>query len=149
MLYSILLPLHNILRWVLLATALFAIYRAFSGWLGKKEWTPTDHKAGMWYTMAFDIQLLVGLILYFFASPLVQTALKNFAGAMKNNDLRFFSVEHIALMIFALGLSHGGRTLSRKATSAAAKHRAAAILFTLALLVVLAAIPWARPLIRF
>jgi hypothetical protein len=58
-------------------------------------------------------------------------------------------VEHIALMIFALGLSHGGRTLSRKATSAAAKHRAAAILFTLALLVVLAAIPWARPLIRF
>ena len=64
MLYPILLPLHNILRWVVLIAALFAIYRAFAGWLGKKDWSSTDDKAGMWFTMLMDIQVLVGLILY-------------------------------------------------------------------------------------
>ncbi len=154
MLYSILLPLHSIIRWVLLLTALFAIARAFSGWLGKKEWLQTDYRAGMWFTMAFDLQLVIGLLLYFAASPLVASALQNFAGAMKSADLRFFAIEHETLMVLALGISHAGRTLSRRATNPLAKHRWAALLFSLALLVVLIAIPWPfsavpRPWIRF
>ena len=150
---SILLPLHNFLRWVVLIAALYAIYRAFAGWLGKKEWTRTDDKAGMWFTMVMDIQVLAGLILYFL-SPITQSALQNFGGAMSNPVARFFAVEHIFLMIVAAVVAHMGRAFSRKASGSQAKHKRAAIWFMLALLLILVAIPWpfsaaARPLIRF
>ena len=145
MLYSILLPLHSIWRWVVLIMALVTIGRALIGWLGKKPWTEFDGKLGKYFTLAFDLQILFGLILYFI-SPLMQTAFQNFSGAMSNSDLRFFAVEHIFLMILALGVAHGGRTLARKAKDAFKKHRNAALFYILAILLVLAAIPWARPL---
>ncbi|HSV85073.1 MAG TPA: hypothetical protein VLH85_00765 [Levilinea sp.] len=154
MLYSILLPLHNILRWLILITALCAILRALAGWLGKKEWTTTDDKAGMWFVLLMDIQLLVGLVLYIFLSPMTLSAFQNFAGAMQNTDMRFFAVEHILMMVIGTALAHAGRMLSRKASGSLSKQRRAAIWFGLALLVVLVAIPWpfsatARPWIRF
>ncbi|HMN59250.1 MAG TPA: hypothetical protein PJ988_02730 [Anaerolinea sp.] len=154
MLYSILLPIHNILRWIVLLTALYAIGRALAGWLGKKDWLRADFRAGMWYTMALDLQLLVGLLLYFAASPLVASALRNFGGAMQNPEMRFFAGEHIFLMVLALGIAHGGPTPSRRGAAAPVKHRWAALLFGLSLVVILIAIPWpfaavARPWIRF
>lgn len=140
--YGIFLPLHNILRWVVLALALFAIVRALIGWLGKKEWGALDARAGLWFTIAMDVQFLVGLILYVFLSPLTLTALQNFGGAMQNTTMRFFAVEHVTLMIVALALAHMGRAFSRKAQTAPAKHQRAALWFGLALLAMLVAIPW-------
>ena len=146
MLYSILLPLHSILRWVVIILAVVTIGRALYGWLGKKPWTQLDNRLSSYFTMGFDIQILIGLILYFI-SPLMQTAFQNFGGAMSNSDLRFYAVEHIFLMILALGISHAGRTLSRKAKDAFKKHRNAALFYILAILLVLAAIPWQRGLL--
>jgi fructose-specific phosphotransferase system IIC component len=149
MLYSILLPLHSILRWVVILLAVVTIGRALIGWLGKKPWTQLDNRLSSFFTIGFDIQILIGLILYFI-SPVNQAALRNFSGAMRNADMRFYAVEHIFMMILALGIAHAGRTLSRKAKDAFKKHRNAAIFYILAILLVLAAIPWAtRPLIRF
>ena len=146
MLYSILLPLHSIMRWVVIILALVTIGRALYGWLGKKPWTQLDNRLSSFFTMGFDIQILIGLILYFI-SPLMQTAFQNFGGAMSNSDLRFYAVEHIFLMILALGIAHAGRTLSRKAKDAFKKHRNAALFYILAILIVLAAIPWQRGLL--
>jgi hypothetical protein len=149
-LYSILLPLHSIVRWIVVLTALAATGFAFYGWLAKKEWGKRDNQLGLFYTMAMDIQVLVGLILYFFASPLTTSALRNFSGAMKTADTRFFAIEHIMLMVVALVIAHIGRSASKKAATAVAKHRTAAVLFGLSILVILMAIPWGfRPLIRF
>jgi hypothetical protein len=61
---------------------------------------------------------------------------------MKDAFLRFYAVEHLALMLVALGLVHVGRARSRKAPSDAARHRAASIFFLLGLLAILVAIPW-------
>lgn len=150
--YAFLLPLHNIVRWLVVAAALFAVIRAFAGWLGKKNWTALDDKAGVWFASIMDVQLLLGLILYFI-SPLLQTAFQNFGGAMGNTMMRFFAVEHIFLMIVAVVLAHVGRALSKKAVEPAKKHRLAAIFFGLAILAILVAIPWPfsgvpRPWIR-
>jgi hypothetical protein len=149
MLFSILLPLHSILRWIVILLAVVTIGRALIGWLGKKSWTPLDSRLSSIFTISFDIQVFIGLILYFI-SPNNQVALRNFGAAMGNADLRFFAVEHIFLMILALGIAHAGRTLSRKAKDAFKKHRNAALFYILAILIVLSAIPWAtRPPIRF
>jgi hypothetical protein len=91
--------------------------------------------------------------LYFFLSPITRAALQNFGGAMSNAPVRYFAVEHILLMLIAAALAHVGRSRSRKAEADLAKHRNAAIWFGLAVIVLLAAIPWpflavGRPWIR-
>ena len=153
MLYSILLPIHSIVRWLLVIAVVVAVARAFMGWFGKKAFTALDNKIGLAFTSLLDLQLLIGLTLYVI-SPILQTAFQNFGGAMGNTQMRFFAVEHILMMVIAVVLAHVGRTLSKKATTDLLKHRRAAIWFGLALLVMLLAIPWpfsavSRPWIRF
>jgi hypothetical protein len=148
-LYLITLSLHNILRWAVLLVGIVAAVRAWVGWLGKKEWSELDRKLGSFFGIAFDIQLLLGLLLYFVVSPLMtDTILPNFAAAMRDSNLRFFAIEHLVMMIVALVFAHLGSVLAKRAKDASGKYRQAAIWFTLTLLLVLAAIPWTRPLLR-
>jgi hypothetical protein len=147
--YSIILALHSWARWLVVIAAVAVVARAFYGWLGKKSWTKLDDQLGLLFSTGLDVQLLIGLILYIFLSPLTQAAFQNFGAAMANSDLRFYAVEHILMMVIAVVLGHAGRALSKKATESAAKHRLAAILYGLAVLAVLFAIPWSRPLFRF
>ena len=69
----------------------------------------------MFLTMTVDIQLLLGLPLYLVLSPVTTLAMKNFGAAMKNPQLRFWAVEHLAMMMLAVILVHVGRVLARKA----------------------------------
>ena len=145
--YPIVLSLHNLVRWVVVILAVAATVRAFIGWFGKKEWTALDNQLGVLFSSSVDVQLLLGLLLYFL-SPITGTALKNFGVAMSNPELRFFAVDHVTVMFVAVILAHVGRTLSKKAAEATSKHRLAAIFFGLAILAIASAIPWSRPLIR-
>ncbi|MDX1414914.1 MAG: hypothetical protein R3293_12035 [Candidatus Promineifilaceae bacterium] len=147
--YNLILIIHNLLRWLVLIFGVLAVIRAFYGWFGKKARAEIDDRLGLGFTVSLDIQLLLGLLLYFFFSPITRTAFQDFGAAMADADLRFFAVEHILMMVIAVVLVHIGRALSRRADSDAGKHKKAAIFFTLGLLVVLAAIPWSRALLPF
>lgn len=140
--YTVVLALHNLIRWLILIVGVFALARAYGGWLGRREWANVDRVAGMVFSSALDIQLLLGLWLYLFLSPLTTTAFENFGNAMKSSGLRFFAVEHLAMMVLAIVFGHLGSMLSKRAGEAVKKHRAAAIWFTLAFVAILAAIPW-------
>lgn len=147
--YPFILSLHNIVRWLILIAALAAIVKALIGWFGKREWTKNDNLAGLFYVSMLDLNVLLGLILYIFLSPLTTQAIFNdFGAAMADSTLRFFAVEHLAMMIIALVLAHIGRSISKKAVDTARKHRAAAIWFIISLLVILISIPWDRPFWR-
>jgi hypothetical protein len=148
MLYPFILSLHNIVRWLILIAALVAIARALIGWFGKRDWTKTDNLAGVLYVSGVDLNVLLGLILYLFLSPLRQAIFGNFGAAMADSNLRFFAVEHLAGMIIALVLAHIGRSTSKKAAEAVRRHRAAAIWYGISFLVILATIPWDRPFWR-
>jgi len=63
--YPFILGLHNLFRWVALVLAIVATVGAFLGWFGKRQWSERDRKIGSFFGMAMDIQLLLGLILYF------------------------------------------------------------------------------------
>ena len=141
-LYTLFLTLHNITRWLVIIFAVLAIVRAFRGWIRKQEWTRLDDRAGGLFTSMLDTQVLLGLILYFLFSPATQQVFTNFGQAMANPNLRFFGLEHDFWMVVAVVIAHVGRVLSRKAQTAPVRHRAAAIGFSLAFLVILAAIPW-------
>jgi hypothetical protein len=80
--------------------------------------------------------------------------MQDFGGAMANSALRFWAVEHLFGMLVAMVLAHVGRARVRRVSSDSRKHKVAAIFFTLALLTILASIPWpgtvaGRPLLRW
>ena len=134
--------LHSLLRWLVIAFGLFAVLRAISGVSGRRPWTPLDDRAGRLFVTALDIQLLVGLILYGLLSAITRTALADMGTAMKDATLRFYAVEHLVIMLAAIALVHVGHSRARKARSDAARHRTAAIFFTLGLLLILLGTPW-------
>lgn len=143
--YTGLLHTHNLFRWLVLIVAVIAIEFALVGLFGKRKWRKADNVLGMLLTIFVDIQLVVGMVLYLFVSPLTKAAFANFGAAMKNADLRFYAVEHILLMIIALVVIHIGRYKSKKASTAIRKHRAAAIFYSIGLIIILLGIPWSRP----
>ena len=145
-LHTILLLLHSLLRWLVLLFGLWALYRAWRGWRGQTAWEQADRRAGLFFTIALDTQLLIGIIL-FVLSPLTRLAFSDFGRALQNEDIRFFVFEHAPLMLVAVLFAHVGNAWAKRDVPAADKHRRAAIWFSLAALVILIAIPWWRPLL--
>ena len=130
-LYPHLLGFHGLFRWLVLVAAIAAIFVAFSGWSGAKPPSPNLRRFSVIFVIAMDIELLVGLLLYFGASI----------------ELRSAFLAHGALMLLAVVCAHVGGALSRKASTDLMKYRGAAIAYTISLLVMLAGMPW-RPVLR-
>jgi len=143
--YPIILALHNIVRWIVVVTAILALVRAYRGWLRKGDWKDADRRAAVFFTSAMDTQLLLGLLLYLFFSPITRAALSDIGAAMGDPGARFFALEHFFYMFLAVVFSHLGSAFSKKAAQPADKHRRAAIWYTLAVLAILLGMPWMRP----
>lgn len=127
---------HSGLRWIVLILLLVSIFNAFA----KKKsglYTERDRKLAL-FTMIFThVQLLIGLVLYFI-SPLVVFS----ADSMSNSLQRFYLLEHILMMVIAIALITIGHSKSKKAAEAAAKFKAISVFYLIALIIILAAIPW-------
>lgn len=135
------LGIHSIVRWLILLFGLWAVIRAIMGVSGKSAYSAADTKAGLFFMIFLDIQFLLGIILLI-VSPLAQTAFGDMGAAMGNKGLRFFSVEHTILGLAALAFVHIGRSKIKKLTDDGKKHKTALIFFGLALVLILALIPW-------
>ncbi len=140
-----LVHLHNFLRWIILAAALYAIVSAYIGLAKKTEYTKPNRIGGVVFTASLDLQLLIGLVL-FGVSPFMKAAMQNMGESMKISDIRFFIVEHPFLMVVAIIVAHVGTALAKRKPDSASKHKTTAIYYTIALVLLLAGIPWGRPL---
>lgn len=145
--------LHNLLRWAVLLFGLWTLFSAMSGIASKRNYTTADSRSNFFFMLSCDIQLLLGLILYYLNSWFDR--LKDLGNNMKDSNNRFFTMEHGLLMIIALILVHAGRVSVKKASTSSAKHKRTLLFFGLAIVLILAAIPWpfreaiARPLLRW
>lgn len=135
--YNILLGLHSGFRYIVLLLITLALVMAIIALFSKKEYTETNRKINLFTMISVHTQFLIGLILYFF-SPLVNYA--NMGVAMKDTMTRYWTVEHSVLMLFAIILVTVGHSRSKKAIAALNKHRAIALYYGLAILVILVAI---------
>ncbi|MFW5759792.1 MAG: cytochrome B [Cyclobacteriaceae bacterium] len=134
--YELLLNIHSILRWVLLFLLVVTIIKSLVGWLGNHPWRPVDNQLSVLTLIFTHTQLIIGLILYFI-SPIVKQGLSNMAEAMKIEQIRFYTVEHITGMLVAIILITVGRVLSKKRSIPKAKFRIVTIFFTLGLIIMI------------
>jgi len=146
---EILIALHNIMRWVVVVLAILALVRVYRGWLGHKEWSDAvDRKVGVYFSTALDIQMLLGIILWFFGEWGYKAfQLVNSVGAGSRSTVLFFTLEHSIGMVAAVVLVHIGLSSTKRLTDSTAKFKRLAIFFSIAVLIILVSIPWTqRPL---
>ena len=133
--YPTLLHLHSVFRFVVSILLILSIILSFSGWFGKSAYTEGNRKLNLFTLISAHIQLLLGLALYF-KSPFVKFG----AATMKTDDLRYWTVEHITMMIIAIVLITIGHSKSKKALLPVSKHKTIAICYTIALVIIVLAI---------
>ncbi|MDB5240860.1 MAG: hypothetical protein JWP57_1485 [Spirosoma sp.] len=149
--YSSLLILHSLFRWVVLASLLYALVRAFRGYTTRMAFTPTDNAVQCRTATFAHIQLTLGFTLYFI-SPLISAFRQQ--GIRGGRQLVFFGLAHSGLMLLSVVFITIGSALARRQPAERAKFRTLLIWFCLGLLIMLLAIPWPfspfanRPYIR-
>jgi hypothetical protein len=141
--YTVLLTLHSILRWVILLLSVVAIVRSYAGMTGGKPYGAADKKVGLFLMISAHTTLLIGLYLYFFG-PWGLATIRNlgFGEVMKDRVARFYAVEHIFGMLVAITLITIGRGAGKKNISDLAKHKRTFWYILVALVIMLATIPW-------
>ena len=144
---SVILGLHNLVRWVVIVTGLWAVVRTWRGWIGRAAWTPADTRAARFFIISLDVQLLLGVLLYAVFSPLTQRAFRDIGAAMRDAPVRYFLVEHVGIMLIAIVIAHIGFAKTKRATVDAAKFQTAALWLGIALAAIVGFVPWARPLV--
>jgi hypothetical protein len=145
--YPYFLLAHSYLRWVVLVLGIAAILAGLSGWNGTRP-ARNLRLFTVLYVIAIDLEFLIGVSLFVWLSPVTQSLFQSFHEAMKIKEPRFFGVEHSTLMLLSVICVHIGAALSRKARTEMAKARGATVAFLISLVLILAGIPWWRPLLR-
>ena len=151
--YAWLLFAHSLFRWLVLASLLVAIFRAYKGYTSQSAFSQTDNAIRHWTATIAHIQLLIGFTLYL-KSPLVKYFIGHFKEAVANRDAVFFGVVHIACMLVAIVLITIGSALAKRKPTAREQFGTQLIWFSAALLLIVLAIPWPfsplanRPYIR-
>ena len=141
--YTVMVDIHSLIRWVILVLALVAIVKSYSGMSNRKLFTASDRKVGLFLMIAAHTQLLVGLYLYLLG-PWGLANIRNlgFGEVMKDNVFRFYAIEHIFGMLIAIVLITIGRGAAKKDIPDVAKHKRSFWFFLVALVIMLATIPW-------
>jgi hypothetical protein len=133
--------IHSLLRWGVVLFGLWAVINALIGVISKRNYGLSDNRSSLLFMIFCDIQLLIGLLLYFNGAWF--DMLKTNAGAvMKDSYNRFFAMEHAVMMIIAWLLIHIGRSLVKKTDSNTQKHKRSLLYFGIAFIIILAMIPW-------
>lgn len=137
--YTGLVHLHSTLRYVVVILLIVSIVQAFLRGYGNQPFTDGNRKLYLFTLISVHIQLIIGLALYFI-SPYVQ--LDNMAAVMKDPQLRFWAVEHIATNIIGIILITIGYSSAKRATTDKAKHTRTAIFYLIGFILIMTAIPW-------
>ena len=146
--YNLILPLHSLVRWLVLISLLAAILRSYQGWLGRKAYSKLDENLRQSTVSIIHMQFVLGIWLYA-VSPITTWFIHHFSEGVRLREIRFFGMEHITMMFIAVAVITVGASKAKRQVTARDKFRTQAIWLTIGLLVILTSRPWAfSPLVH-
>lgn len=132
---------HSFIRWLVLVSLIYSIYRAYKGYSSKLSFTKKDELVRHWTATIAHIQLIFGILIYV-QSPITRYLWSNFKEGIQNKDTIFFGLIHIVLMLIAIVLITIGSALAKRKLSDASKFKTILVWFSIALIIIFIAIPW-------
>jgi heme A synthase len=135
--------IHSYWAYLVLVVLILATLNALFKFFGNKEFEARDFRISLFALITMHIQLLIGIILYFTKDYFsVIDEVGGMGEVMKNADLRNLIVEHPTTVIIAVALVTIGYSKHKKKLVSKPKFKLLSIFYTLALILVLAKIPW-------
>ena len=140
--YEIIQTLHSYWAYLVLLILILATGNALVKFFLGKEYSAKDFRISLFTLIVSHIQLLIGLLLYFVSPRLQLFSELGMGGVMKDAVNRLYLVEHPTINILAVVLITIGYSKHKKKLTSQPKFKMLAIFYTLALILVLAKIPW-------
>ena len=151
--YSTVLTLHSIFRWLVLCSLCYAIFRAYKGYVSRSDFSFVDNKVRHWTATIAHIQLTLGILVYI-KSPMITYFFSDFRNLVTDWNLTFFGLFHSILMITATVIITIGSAKAKRKKTDRQKFKTILVMFSVALFLIFIAIPWpfsplaGRPYIR-
>ena len=141
---EILQNLHSFLAYVVLAILVLAVFNAFAGWLGKREFTMhKDLRISLFALILSHIQLLIGLVVYFVSANGLK-AIQTLGMDGLNSAARLLALEHPVTNILAIAFITLGWSRHKKTDDSTTKFKRIALLYGVGLVLILSRIPWGQ-----
>lgn len=137
--FQTLLFFHSVFRWLVLASLVVILFRSVQGYWLKLVFTKSDNTFRHLTATVAHIQLMLGILIYT-QSPIVRYF---FAHPIDGfNDAVFFGLIHIGGMLLSITVLTVGSAKAKRRPTDRAKFKTMLIWFSVALLLLLIAIPW-------
>lgn len=137
MIYSVAFKIHIFISSITLLAGIFTIALAIQGMITKREYGKRDFALSVIFNVALYFQLILGFLIYYLLRSTLEGPLWEVPDTQNDASLRFWAIEHIALMIFALFLTQLGRVYIKRSKGPSRKFRASLFYFGTSLLLIL------------
>lgn len=137
MVYKIVFNLHLYVSVLTLLTGIMTVTRSITGWSLKKDYTRLDFGFSLSFSIALYLQLLLGFIIYVMLRTSIDNPAFEIPSSSSDSSLRFWAIEHIALMIFALFLTQLGRIYIKKSINSLNRFKASVFYYGSSLVLIL------------
>jgi len=121
--YSIIKHVHTVISGAFMIFAVWLIIRSVQGIIKNRAYTGLDKFISYGFIINLYLQLVFGLILFSNHNSSVDDNFSNAEGALKMASNRFWPIEHIVLMLFALFIANLGLILTNQSQSDKEKHK--------------------------
>ena len=133
--HQIIKMVHTFISMTFLIVAIWLFYRSAMGYFRSRTYTRLDKILSYTFIVNLYLQLIFGFILMI--NPAVVTAQEMVnQDTMKLAAKRFWPVEHIVLMLFALFIANLGLILSNSTEIDREKHRKVIVYYAIAVVLI-------------
>ena len=134
--HQIIKLVHSLISVTFLFTAIWLFFRSLRGYFKNLGYYPLDKSLSYIFIVNLYLQLIFGLLLMANPAPLSSQEVANQDIAVKIVSNRFWPVEHIVLMLFALFIANLGLIFSNSTGIDKEKHRKVLVYYTIAILMI-------------
>ncbi len=131
---NIMKSLHTVISGTFAIVAVWLVIRSLRGIIRDAPYVAIDKYLSYGFIITLYLQLIFGLIL--FANPSDIQGTSGVQDAMKLASKRFWPIEHIVLMLFALLIANLGLIFSSQSSIDKDKHKKVLIYYMIALVMI-------------
>lgn len=133
--HQIIKMVHTFISMTFLIVAIWLFYRSLRGYFKGLEYTLRDKILSYAFIVNLYLQLIFGFILMIYPKVTPAQEMMN-QEAMKLASRRFWPVEHIVLMLFALFIANLGLIFSNSAQVDREKHKKVLVYYAIAVVLI-------------
>ncbi|MEN8229636.1 MAG: hypothetical protein ABFS38_15860 [Bacteroidota bacterium] len=137
MLYTIAFKIHIFISAITMLSGIMTLGLSIQGWTKRRDYNRLDRWSSVIFSIGLYLQLILGFMIYFTLRTSLEGAMWEVPDTENDASLRFWAIEHIALMIFALFLTQLGRIFIKQTLQPIRMFKASVFYYGTALLLIL------------